>query len=115
MKRIIVLFSMVTLVAAACTKKAVPTTSTPPRTNDQAGNPPPPPPPQPQPQPAADVHAEGKSLFTAKCGRCHDLPVPANYTAERWGPIMVAMSQKARLDADQSKKITEFVKANAKK
>lgn len=113
MKRLLVLFSMITLIAAACTKKAIPTTSTPARPTDAAAVPPPPPP--SEAVPPADEHAAGKSLFNAKCGRCHDLPVPANYTAERWGPIMVAMSQKARLDEDQSKKITAFVKANAKK
>ena len=34
----------------------------------------------------------GQSLYTAKCGRCHNLKVTTDYTAERWTDILAVMA-----------------------
>lgn len=45
---------------------------------------------------------QGKVLFESKCGKCHDLPVPQNYSKEKWTPIMESMYKKARMtEADR--------------
>src|SRR3989338_9224433 len=38
----------------------------------------------------------GEGLFNQHCGRCHDLPVIADYSAERWDRILPSMAKKSR-------------------
>lgn len=45
---------------------------------------------------------QGKTIYEAKCNRCHDLPKPLSYTKEKWQPIMSSMARKAKIsDADR--------------
>ena len=57
----------------------------------------------------------GKSIFIARCGRCHDLPEPAQYTAKRWDGILSYMIPRARLNDEQGVHVTAYLKANAAK
>ena len=57
----------------------------------------------------------GKETFTAKCGRCHGLKDPANYTAERWVGLIDWMGPKARLDETEKKNVLAYVQAGAKR
>lgn len=41
--------------------------------------------------------AEGKLLFESKCGRCHDLPKPNQYSKEKWLPIVNNMAKRAKM------------------
>lgn len=57
----------------------------------------------------------GKSIFITRCSRCHDLPEPFRYTAQRWDRILSYMIPRARLNGEQGVHITAYLKANAAK
>lgn len=57
--------------------------------------------------------AMGKIVFTNRCGRCHELPSPDQFTAKRWEGILSYMMPKARLTQEQEVHVTAYVKANA--
>ena len=57
----------------------------------------------------------GKSIFMARCSRCHGLPVPAQYTKTRWEVILSYMMPRARLTSVQKVHITAWLQANAAK
>ena len=57
----------------------------------------------------------GEDFYTQRCGRCHDLPEPSNFTVEDWKPIMASMAPKAKLNADETNWVLAYVNANAKK
>jgi hypothetical protein len=56
----------------------------------------------------------GKTIYTAKCGRCHGLKDPANYTSTEWVPILNTMAAKAKLDDTEKANVNAYVQANAK-
>lgn len=58
---------------------------------------------------------EGKAIFTNRCGNCHDLPLPAQFTEKRWEGILSYMIPRARLNDEQGIHVTAYLKANAKK
>ncbi|MFI5133961.1 MAG: hypothetical protein ACHQEB_06475 [Chitinophagales bacterium] len=105
MKKTILFFFIITIVAAACHKKAVPTFST--RSIDinetaKKNNRPP------------DLES-GKSTFTARCNRCHNLPDPVKYTAQRFDIILPIMIPRARLTREEADNVTAYLKANCSK
>lgn len=59
--------------------------------------------------------AQGRILFTARCGRCHALPYPSQFTAARWDGILTTMVPRARLDNNQTVHVQAYVMANAKR
>jgi len=87
----------------ACQQKALPTITT--RTTESS-------------KPVAvavDVKPDaaiGKTIFTNRCGRCHALPDPVQFTAQRWDGILARMTPRARLDKEQEIQVTTFIKAN---
>ncbi|MEO5945337.1 MAG: hypothetical protein ABIP79_00860 [Chitinophagaceae bacterium] len=58
---------------------------------------------------------EGKIVFTNRCGKCHDLPLPDQFTEKRWEGILSYMIPRARLNEEQGIHVTAYLKANAKK
>lgn len=50
----------------------------------------------------------GKEVFKAKCGRCHELKAPENYTAAKWVKIVDWMAPKAKLDASGKENILAY-------
>jgi hypothetical protein len=62
--------------------------------------------------PAIDA---GKSIYIAKCQRCHGLKDPADYTANQWVPILDNMAKKAALTDDEKANVLAYVDANARK
>lgn len=58
---------------------------------------------------------KGKQLFANRCGRCHGLPDPVQYTEKRWETIMVLMAPKAKLSKQEQVHVTAWVKENAAK
>jgi cytochrome c5 len=58
---------------------------------------------------------KGEDLFNLKCGRCHGLPSPSEYTAADWQPIMARMAPKAKLNSEETNWVLAYVNANAKK
>jgi cytochrome c5 len=122
MKKIISVVSILAVLAVACAKKTVPAASpapAPPPAAEPAAPPRPAAPAAPAMEapapPSAEMMTAGKATFSAKCGRCHDLPDPARYSEQRWGPIMVEMSGKAKLTKEETVNVTAYVKANARK
>jgi cytochrome c2 len=57
----------------------------------------------------------GKTVFTAKCGTCHELKNPGDYTAQQWTPIVKEMSRKAKLNDTDKANVLAYVQSNAKK
>lgn len=58
---------------------------------------------------------KGEDLFNLKCGRCHGLPSPADFTVADWKPIIAAMAPKAKLNAEETNWVLAYVNENAKK
>lgn len=56
----------------------------------------------------------GQGLFDQHCGRCHDLPIIENYTAEKWDRIVPSMAKKSRLTAEQEASVMAYVKESLK-
>jgi cytochrome c5 len=56
----------------------------------------------------------GKEIFESKCGSCHDLNKPSDYTFKEWNPIMNKMAKKADLDYMQKQNVLDYLKDNAK-
>ena len=106
MKKIILVFVIVACALSACHKKAIPTITT--RKTD------PPPPISGTVDIKPDIGA-GKTIFTARCSRCHDLPAPAKYTVQRWEVILKLMLPKARLSEEQEIHVTAYIKKNSAK
>jgi hypothetical protein len=94
------------IVAIACNKKAIPVISA--RTTD------PPPPVSPVANVTPDLIA-GQRLFMSRCTKCHDLPDPGKYNAERWVGILKVMDMRAGLSREQEIHVNAYVKANAAK
>ena len=59
--------------------------------------------------------AAGRQIFMARCGRCHGLPDPIQYTAKRWETILASMIPRSRINKEQALHLTAFVNTNADK
>jgi hypothetical protein len=57
----------------------------------------------------------GKAIFNNRCGNCHDLPPPEQFTTQRWDGILSYMIPRARLTDEQGVHVTAYIKANAGK
>ncbi|HMK24552.1 MAG TPA: hypothetical protein VK483_00880 [Chitinophagaceae bacterium] len=103
MKTIIFFLAICTVIIQACQQKALPMITT--RTTEPS-----------KPVTAVvDVKpdaAVGKIIFTNRCGRCHALPDPVQFTAQRWDLILARMIPRARLDKEQEIHVTAFIKEN---
>lgn len=58
---------------------------------------------------------EGKVLYQANCGKCHDLFEPRALTQAQWNRIIPPMAKKAKIDETTQLKITAFLLSEAKK
>ena len=56
----------------------------------------------------------GKDIYESKCGSCHSLNKPGDYTYNQWYPIMDRMAKKADLDYMQKQNVLGYLKDNAK-
>ncbi len=56
----------------------------------------------------------GKETYKAKCGRCHNLKDPEDYTATRWVKIIDWMAPKAKLEAVEKENVLAYVSFYAK-
>jgi cytochrome c5 len=106
MKTIIFILTILIVTIQACQKKGLPTITT--RTTE----------PSKPVTVAVDVKpdmAMGKTIFTNRCGRCHALPDPIQYTAQRWDGILAIMIPRSRMDKEQEIHVTAYIKANCAK
>ena len=58
---------------------------------------------------------KGKTVFVSKCGSCHGLKNPGDYTVDQWNTILRNEIPKANLDNKESEQVTAYILANAKK
>jgi hypothetical protein len=56
----------------------------------------------------------GQATYTAKCGRCHGLKNPGDFTSSDWVPILDKMAVKAHLDSTEKVNVLAYVQVNAK-
>lgn len=59
--------------------------------------------------------ADGEKLYTARCGKCHELHKPEEFTASEWPSILRSMAPKAKLNQSMKDMVMAYVTANAKK
>jgi cytochrome c5 len=63
---------------------------------------------------AAPSVVEGEKVYTAKCGKCHELKKPSEYNAKEWTSIMRSMAVKAKLNDVEKSDVMAFVANGAK-
>jgi len=56
----------------------------------------------------------GRTLYINKCGSCHNLHLPEQYTQKQWLKAMPEMQKKAKITDEESKQITDFLLARSK-
>ncbi len=56
----------------------------------------------------------GQKVFESKCGKCHDLKAPGNYTQERWVKLVDWMAPNAQLTPEEKKQCLAYLQYNAK-
>jgi cytochrome c5 len=54
---------------------------------------------------------EGKTLYKANCGKCHELHSPTTRGEDGWRKIVPIMAKKARVDAGTETKILKYLVA----
>lgn len=58
--------------------------------------------------------AQGKTIFTSHCGRCHQLFQPEEKTVAKWNAVLPSMIKKAKLSDDEGALVRAYVMANVK-
>ena len=53
--------------------------------------------------------AHGRDVYVLRCGRCHSLKRPADYSEEKWDTILPRMSRKAGLDRGEEADVRAYV------
>jgi cytochrome c553 len=51
----------------------------------------------------------GRTLLVAKCGGCHQVPLPSEHTAHDWPIKLGEMSARAKLDDEQRRSIEKYL------
>ena len=51
----------------------------------------------------------GRTLYVAKCARCHKFYNPANYSDAKWHEWMDKMSKKAKMKPDQKEILSQYL------
>ena len=98
MKKAITLFIII-VAAVACSKKTLPTIER--RTEEP-------------PAPIVEINlAAGEKIYTARCGRCHELYKTSKYTFQRWESILTTMIPRAGLSGSDAANVRAYVKANS--
>lgn len=51
----------------------------------------------------------GKTLFENKCGNCHSIYNPKDFSSEQWKPILLRMKKEANLDDIEITSISNYI------
>ncbi len=51
------------------------------------------------------AYADGQSLLTEKCSRCHATPDAQKYSAEKWGKLVDKMAPNAKLSEEEIEQV----------
>lgn len=98
---------LITFFVFACSRKTIPASDT------NAGTPTIDTPKMDEAQ--ATIIAQGKTIYTTRCNRCHGLKNVSKYTSVHWDNILKSMIPKARLNETEAQQVTAYVKEYAKK
>lgn len=60
---------------------------------------------------ATERMMNGRALFSARCQRCHALPIPAAKSPQQWPGLVSAMAKKSGLSAEQAVLLTDYLVA----
>lgn len=93
----------------ACSRKTIPASDT------NTGTPPPTIDTPKMDEAHATIIAQGKTIYTTRCNRCHKLKNVSKYTPAHWDRILKRMIPKARLNETEAQQVTAYVKEYAKK
>lgn len=63
---------------------------------------------------AASAEAQGQKIYTAQCGRCHELHRPDEYTVGQWKPILHRMADKAKLSPEEKLQVMTYLSHQAR-
>jgi mono/diheme cytochrome c family protein len=58
--------------------------------------------------------AEGQTIYTTNCGKCHKLFAPADKSLSKWEAVLPPMIKKAKLNDEQGLLVRAYVMANLK-
>ncbi|HUR65957.1 MAG TPA: hypothetical protein VMZ03_06370 [Chitinophagaceae bacterium] len=108
MKRVFIICIAVIVLLLACHKKAVPVIT--------ARNTDPPKKIESRYPPLETVPPDtlaGKRIFTTRCGRCHDLPLPTQFSVTKWDDILPTMFPRARLTNEEGLHVRTWLLVNA--
>lgn len=129
MTKIIALSILIAVIAVACAKKSIPTTSssgaetsptkiTVAEKKSDADKP------SVVAQPIEtkastvpnkpDEEVMGKNVYTAKCGKCHALKNVASFSFTQWEGILKTMVPNAKLTAEEESQVVAYIKSNSK-
>ena len=103
MKKIATIAAL-SLLVFACSRKTVSTASTPTVTKTSKED-----------AAKAALEAHGLTIYTTKCARCHEAKDVTEYTTRSWEGILKSMIPKAKLTEEESRQVTAYVMAHAKK
>ena len=56
----------------------------------------------------------GRTLYINKCGSCHNLHLPEQYTQKQWLKVMPEMQKKSKITDEETKQITDFLLVRSK-
>lgn len=56
----------------------------------------------------------GKELYENRCGKCHKLFTPSDYTVTKWPGILNRMQNKAKITDDQKAQVFAYLSTGAK-
>jgi cytochrome c5 len=101
------LVSLVTLYS--CTPKATPQQATPVATVV-----PPVPPVATSTSVSATTLLQGQTVYTARCGKCHELYKPERYDAKKWSKVVDWMAPQAKLNDTEKADVLAYLQHNAK-
>jgi|GEM_PF-5359411 len=73
------------------------------------------PPPNNPPGPQKESYEEaGKTLYASKCSKCHAAKNVGSYTFNQWEVILKKMVPNAKLTADEENQVVAYIRANSK-
>ncbi len=58
---------------------------------------------------------EGNRIYSTSCKKCHELYNPSSRTAQEWKPILVVMTDKAKLSEAEKLSVSNYIYSSCKK
>ncbi len=57
----------------------------------------------------------GRALYVSKCGSCHTLKLPSEYSADVWKKNLDEMQERAKISNNEKSDIFKYLRADAKR